>query len=408
MSTTTLNLRERARLTFRYDLVRGACQGILETGFQTIALIILVRHFQASPLEKGLVAGANAYGLLLTPLFLHYFYRFGWAPAKLASNYFLFAGVVIAVLVFVDQQLVFVIAILLSSILLTQHLPPMVQIYAENYERRKRGSMLSNSLVLSVLVAAFFSALAGKLLDQNLGAYPLIFLCMVGASLLSAWAIRRIPSTAAPVLAQPRNPFHHLSLAWQDRTFGGMLLIWMFMGIGNLMVLPLRVEYMANPLYGVDATNSQIALMTVILPSMGRLATTHWWGYVFDRYNFAVVRAILNSLFLISILLFFFTTNFWVMLTASLIFGMAVGGGNIAWNLWVTKVAPEEKTAAYMSVHTFFTGIRGIAAPFAGFALLTVLSPQVVSLIAALFIAVSIGGLVPLGRKFSPPPENKA
>ena len=400
-----LSPAEKALLTFRYDLVRGACQGVLETGFQTVALIILVRHFHASPFEKGLVAGANAYGLLLTPVFLHYVHRLGCSPARLASTYFLLAGIFLTPLLLVDQRLVFVTAILLSAILLTQHLPSMVQIYAENYERRRRGSRLSNSLVLAVLVAAGFSALAGRWLDHNLGSYPLIIGCMIAASFISFLAIRRIPSPRSPIHHQPRNPFHHLALAWQDRIFGSMLLIWMFMGIGNLMVLPLRVEYMANPRYGIDATNAQIALMTVILPSLGRLATTHWWGYAFDRYNFAVLRAVLNSCFLVSIVLFFFTTQIWIMGVASVLFGVGLGGGNIAWNLWVTKVAPEEKTAAYMSVHTFFTGVRGIASPFAGFALLTILSPQAVSLIAGIFIAISIIGLAPLGRRFREEPD---
>ena len=38
-------------------------------------------------------------------------------------------------------------------------------------------------------------------------------------------------------------------------------------------------------------------------------------------------------------------------------------GADVAWSLWVTKFAPPERVADYMSVHTFFTGVRGFLAP---------------------------------------------
>ena len=45
------------------------------------------------------------------------------------------------------------------------------------------------------------------------------------------------------------------------------------------------------------------------------------------------------------------------------------GGGDVAWGLWVTKFAPPEQVADDMSVHTFFTGLRGVLAPVAAFQL---------------------------------------
>ena len=392
--------QDKARRTFRCDLVRGTGQGILETGFQTIALIILVRVFEASPTQKSILAGANAYGLLLTPFLLHYAGLLGWSPSRLASIWFLLAAIVLTFSLFTANLVLFLVALLLGAIFLSQHLPQMVQIYADNYARNRRGSLLSNSIFLAVLAAAGFSALAGRLLDFDLSLYPLTLAIMVLACLASYIAVGLIPSSPGLTAKRTRNPLANLSLAFSDRVFGSMLLIWMFMGVGNLMVLPLRVEYLANPLYGINASNTQIAFLTVIMPALGRLCTTHLWGWIFDLMNFAKVRAILNSFFLVSILLFFFTDQLWVMAFASTLFGIAIGGGGIAWNLWVTKVAPEEKTAAYMSVHTFFTGVRGIAAPFAGFYLLTFLSPQTVSMIAAAFIAISIFSLAPLRQKF--------
>jgi hypothetical protein len=58
---------------------------------------------------------------------------------------------------------------------------------------------------------------------------------------------------------------------------------------------------------------------------------------------------------------------------AALIFGLSNSGGDVAWNLWVTKFAPPGLVPDYMAVHTFFTGLRGLAAPIVAFALLDIL-----------------------------------
>ena len=46
-----------------------------------------------------------------------------------------------------------------------------------------------------------------------------------------------------------------------------------------------------------------------------------------------------------------------------------LGGANIAWNLWITKLAPKGKEGNYMSVHMTLTGVRGVTAPFLGYLL---------------------------------------
>ena len=46
----------------------------------------------------------------------------------------------------------------------------------------------------------------------------------------------------------------------------------------------------------------------------------------------------------------------------AIIFGISNAGGDVAWSLWVTKFAPPNRVADYMSVHTFFTGVRGVMA----------------------------------------------
>jgi hypothetical protein len=214
----------------------------------------------------------------------------------------------------------------------------------------------------------------------------------------ASWAVSRIPANPFSRTTS-NNPLAALRFAWEDRVFGAMLFVWMLMGVGNLMTLPLRIEYMANPAYGVNATNTQIAIVTAVIPSIARLATTHMWGAIFDRYNFFILRTVLNSFFLAAILVFFSSHSLVFLGVAGALYGLAMAGGNIAWNLWVTKFAPQERASDYMSVHTFLTGVRGVIAPFIGFWLIARTTPTETSYIAAGLIFASMVLLDPLRRK---------
>lgn len=391
-------LEPRAALTFRYDRVRGACSGILDTGWQTFALLVAVRVYEASPNMKALLVAANPFGLLLTPIALFAVSRLN-LPAGIVAGRFLFlTAIATAAAAVFDNGWFFIVAMLVGSMAGAQQLPLIVNIYAENYPARRRGQLLSQSIVLAVICAAVFAFAGGRLLDWRLELYPWIFGGMAAAAALSGWAMMRMPSSpVAPQLG--RNPLQSVSWAWKDRVFGSMLSVWMLMGLGTLLIVPLRVEYMANEAFGINATNAQVALVVAIIPALVRILTTHVWGWLFDHYNFFVIRTVLNGCFLVGILIFFNSSQLWLLMVAAVVFGLGMAGGNIAWNLWVTKFAPPERVSAYMSVHTFSTGIRGVLAPFLGFHLITHVSPSATAWIAIALIGSSMILIGPLRRK---------
>src|SRR5213078_1506595 len=79
------------------------------------------------------------------------------------------------------------------------------------------------------------------------------------------------------------------------------------------------------------------------------------------------LRMTLNFGFAVGILTFFVSNSFAGLIIGAIIFGISNAGGDVAWSLWVTKFAPPGRVADYMSVHTFFTGVRGVLAPLAAF-----------------------------------------
>ena len=52
-----------------------------------------------------------------------------------------------------------------------------------------------------------------------------------------------------------------------------MLLAWMIMGLGIIMTLPLRIEYLGGE-SGLNLTNEQIALVTVVVFSIARVLSS--------------------------------------------------------------------------------------------------------------------------------------
>ena len=68
------------------------------------------------------------------------------------------------------------------------------------------------------------------------------------------------------------------------------------------------------------------------------------------------------------------------------------------WSLWVTKFAPAGRTADYMGLHTFFTGIRAFFAPMVGFAIVGTFSLTAIAAGAASLMIMSSLVLVPEAR----------
>jgi MFS family permease len=377
------------RRTYRLELARSPFIGLIEAGWLTFGLTIATKVYDAPDYGKALIAAAFAIGLLVTPLTLYLLSFTRLKIATLCALILASASAFLVVSAIADTFWPFAFGLIFSQIFASQQSTFLIRIHSENYPSRTRGTRLSLVFSIASLSGALAAFFGGSYLDNNIEEYKGVILVMCAALLISALITYRIPSRELGADAHD-SPFRNLSLAWTDKLFGKLLFAWMLMGIGNLMIIPLRIEYLANPLYGINATVLEIATITFIIPAIVRILSTGFWGYLFDRTNFIVLRTVLNTCFFISITLFFFTDNKTIMAVSAVFMGLGMGGGNIAWNLWVTKVAPPDKISAYMSVHTGLTGIRGIAAPFMGFALIAAFGPSGVGVISGILIFLSI------------------
>lgn len=389
---------EIARQTFRWDIIRSCLSGLMDSGWRIFALLVVTRYFDGTSFAKALVPAAFTIGLLSTPIALFYLPRLRLQTSKLCSINYMISGILFWVASLgVDSLWLFLGAGTAAAAVLAQQMPLLIHIYSTNYASGLRGKRVAYAISVSITIAPVFGWFGGQLLEEDLSQFPILFQIMAAACIFSGICIYKVPSEILQ-RSPSGNPLTHLSLAWKDKVFGCMLGMWMILGFGNLSTMPLQIEYMTSDEYSIHATNTQIAIAGIIIPSTVRIFATSIWGHLFDAFNFFLVRAFTSAIQLAAILIFFFSDTMAGIYIGSLGYGLAMAGGNVNWSLWVTKFAPPGQESDYMTVHSFMTGVRGLVAPFIGFYMLNLISIQSWATIGSLLVALSIVLLFPISR----------
>lgn len=381
-------------VTYFHERWRALAAGVIETAGTTFLLLIAVRAFHAGPSTKALIAAAGSLGMLLSPVGVSFVQSGGWASSRAASFLAAGSGCCFLVAALMPSLPVFVAGSVLGIALVYVAIPLLTQMYQENYPDAERGRLFSRSIMIRVTVAVLFSHLGGLLLRSDIGRFRWLLLAFSAAFFFSSFCLRRCPTRPLAATGSS-HPFRALRYAKEDRLFRWTLICWMLMGFGNLMMMPLRVEYLANPRYGMELDTIMIAFLTGVVPNLARLGLSPVWGWLFDRMNFFVLRVVLNLSFMLGILAFFTGGGMTGLIIGAIIFGISFAGGDVAWSLWVTKFAPPDRVADYMSVHTFFTGVRGVLAPMIAFHLVAGVSVAVLGMISAGLILVATLMLLP-------------
>jgi len=389
----------RTHLTYRYERWRAVSAGILETAGATFLLLFAVRWYEAGAFAKALVAASGSTGLMLAPWIVSRVEAAGWPVALAASRLAMIGAGAFAIMALAPVQAVFVIGSLVAMTMSSVAIPLLTQIYQENYPARERGKLFSRTFMIRIATAAVFSELAGRALSAHFGYFRWLLVVFAVAFAFAAFCLARIPSRPLTV-SGGTHPFRALRYARTDRVFRITLISWMFLGFATLMMGPLRIEYLANPKHGVTwngqpLTPAHIAMLVGVIPNLARLVLSPIWGYLFDRMNFFVLRITLNCGFALGAISFFVGGDIFWLVVAAILFGVSNAGADVAWSLWVTKFAPPERVADYMSVHTFFTGVRGVIAPLIAFYFIAGLPVNYVGWICAGLIAIGTALLVP-------------
>jgi len=390
---------DRTQVTYRYERWRALASGVLEVAATVFLLLIAVKHYHAGPLAKAMIAGGGSLGLMLAPWFVSRVEAAGWPVAQAASRLMYGGAVCLGIMAAVPLLPVYVAGCVLAMTASAISVPLLIQMYQENYPDRERGRLFARTMMIRIATAAIFSELAGRLLSHHLEFFQVLLVVFGCSFTLAGYCLGRCP-TRALTASGGTHPFHALRYVRDDRLFRQTLIAWMFLGFAMLMMSPLRVEYLANPKYGVQwqghlLTAGAVALLTGVIPNVARLLLNPVWGWLFDHVNFFVLRLSLNIALVAGILSFFINGSAAGLVAGAIVFGISNAGADVAWSLWVTKFAPPDRVADYMSVHTFFTGVRGVLAPVVAFSFVSGMPLHVLGWISV--------GLIVLGSMFLVP-----
>ncbi len=388
--------REIVGRTQAVDVLRAIPLGVLLPLETSVLLTIAIKHFDASATTKGVIAASGGVGLLISP-FVTSLTRHLDVPAMRMAMWVAFVGAGGFLLAASGSLPMYVAGVLVGLTAVNATIPLLTFTYQRNFPTSDRGKRVGRGLAMRVAVSAPLAVAIGAWLRDRLDLWWVVVVAGAGAMLVLAALYSQMPTERLQG-AGSTTLLPHFDLVRTDRQLRRTLGAWMLMGFGNLMLLPLRVEYLAEPQYGVAADAAMITLLTVTVPSVVRFVTMPLFGRMFDRISFFAARILTNLLFAAYVAAFFSGTTDAALFLGAITLGIATAGGDLMWLLWVTKFAPPDRVADYMGLHTFFTGVRAVSAPLLAFVVVERFSLGWVAFIAAAMMIVSSLVLVPEAR----------
>ena len=383
------------RRTQRVDIARAIPLGVILPLETSVFLTIAIQQFDAPGWARGTIAAASGVGLLLSTLLTAWARRVS-TPAMTVASWVIGFGALGFTLASTGSLVLFVIGVVIGLAAINMNIPLLTATYDANFPAHERGKRVGRGMILKVAISAPLSIAMGGWLATHLDRWR--FIALLGALAAATLSVlnRRFPSVPlSQIRGDRQHPLPRFELLREDRSLRLILLAWMLMGFGNLMLLPLRVDYLAEPQYGISASATTITILTVAVPSVMRLLTTSFFGRIFDRMSVFTIRILLNILFIGYVAAFFSTTSLVWLWIGSIILGLAFAGGDLMWLLWVTKFAPPGRTADYMGLHTFFTGIRAVIAPLFAYLVIARVSLGWLAVLGAVLMLLSSIILLP-------------
>ncbi len=379
-----------------FDFWRNFFLGSLSPIVEVVAMLFFIEKFQASTLAKTSLAFALKSGFFIgVPISIFLFRKkFNLNLALFAFTLFAFVASLFSLLPLNPIVLVFLFAIMVFPFTGTN--PLVAEIY-NLYPQASRGKKFVSSNMAFFAGSIIFAVVYNAILKNDTYNHELIFLLTAFAVLFSGISTLPLPSLKFSGKKKPhlKDLFYIIK---NDKLFLYVLIVWHIFGTANLWILPYRTNLLAEESFGFQYNETIILLLLVVLPEMLFIIFNIPFAYLFDKFNFIVMRIGLNVLFLLYGIFFFLGGSFTMHLIGMVCYGLGRAGGSIAWKLWVNKIVPPDKVSMYMNVHVAFTGVRMVISPLFGLVALYELGPQKVGFISISLYALSILLFIPLVR----------
>ncbi len=289
-------------------------------------------------------------------------------------------------------------------------------IWRANYGRSERARIAGNLATIQSMLMAGTALVIGVFLDLHEHAFRVLFPIAAVSGLIGTSIYRQVRVRGHRALRQAElegeiadrptlNPLSIIRLLRTDRRYERFLACQYVFGIGNMMMMaPLVIILREQFGYG----NLEGIVITSVIPLIIMPMTIGLWARLMSRTHIIQFRAVHSWYFVFVELLLLVAVLFgqvWLLWIAALFKGVAMGGGNLAWNLGHHDFATKAQASQYMGAHVTLTGMRGLIAPFLGVAIFEAfenISPGSggwVFAVCMVITAIGATGFVVMGRR---------
>jgi hypothetical protein len=354
-------------------LVEGATAAVLvKTGFRASASPLAVN------LATALVSGAPAFSNVVS---------FAWANiahgrarvqllVRLQALFALLVGL-IGLAPRAGGGLAFaVVSILAARMVWAGILTVRAAVWTANYPRQVIARITGRIVIVSSLAVAGAAALAGAVLTSRAFDPRWLYGGAAACGLVAAYLYQRTrvrhefrllaDETAAVGSSEAFSLRMVREILAQDASFREYMLWMGLFGGGNLMLVAQLVVILTDD-FSMPG-GRQIALLAVV-PLVALPLFVPWWARFFDGEHVIVYRARQCRALVAAVALYCIAVyGAWqpLLWAAAVVYGFAMAGANLGWNLGHADFASSGRAQHYMGVHVTLTGVRGMLAPPAG------------------------------------------
>jgi len=266
---------------------------------------------------------------------------------------------------FVALPLPFALIVMAHWLILSLPLPGYVEIMQRIYPDAYRGRAMAYVRVGYTACITLMTPLFGRLLD--VWSYQYLFPVVAVFGVLSGWTFGRVKYQE--VITRTRKSWlEPWRILWQDARYRDYGLAFFVYGFGSLMTAPLIPILLVDELH---LSYSQVGLLGMVNSIFWMLFYVVWGRTVDRRGGFWTIQ--INFILTIFISLAFFGARNMGLAAVGFVFtGITVAGIDLGWMNAIMQFARRDQIGNYTAVHAGLVGLRGIAAPLAGIALMAI------------------------------------
>jgi MFS family permease len=254
----------------------------------------------------------------------------------------------------------FVLIVALATVAEILLLPAQNAIVASNYPAETRGRWFGLVTAVHALGIIVVSVPAGKLLDAYPDAWPwlMAFAGLVGAWGYANWAKlrRRRVKRAADVPDLPEFG-SAIEVLRKDKAFLAFELCFMTYGTGFLMLMPVLPIYLVDEM---GISYGQVGFARGLLFWLAMIVAGPVFGRLSDRIG--ILRSAAGAFLLLAgfPLVLLFAPGLAGVNVGFALFGIAMAGVHVAWNLGPIALARGRDPLPYLNAHVSLVGLRAL------------------------------------------------